>query len=233
MAMHKRTLRKVIQQINQSFPVLLITGPRQVGKTTLLEVCKESHRHYVTLDDLDVRQIAQQDPALFFQMYPTPLIIDEVQYVPQLFSYIKMIVDKEKKKGLFWLTGSQKFHLMHGITESLAGRVAILDLLGLSNAELEGRSDKVIPFMPTPNWLRNFYFYRDFDQKQIDLLIESGDTLYPVEFKKTATPSQTASKHFHVLKKLGKKIGHGALICFVQKEIPLSRDVTAIPISYL
>ncbi len=407
--MYQRTLTKTIKEINKSFPVLLLTGPRQVGKTTLFEMCATQKMQYVTLDDLDARQMAQNDPGLFIQTYKTPLIIDEVQYAPQLFSYIKIAVDREKKNGMFWLTGSQKFHLMKGVTESLAGRVAIVDLLGFSNAEIEAR-EKTKPFIPDAKWIDaarknikkrkqldaiykqiwqgsfpkvnvdkkestrqifyssyvqtylqrdvkdilkisdetafynflsavaartgnllnyndlardvgidnktakswlsvletsglvyflnsyhnnltkrlvkapkvyfletglcsyltkwtdakslqngamsgailetyifaeilksywhngvepNFYYYRDVDQKEIDLLIETADTLYPIEFKKTATPSKTASKNFSALEKFDKKIGHGAVICFVEKDVPLTRDVTAIPVGYI
>jgi uncharacterized protein len=406
--MYQRTLAKIVKEANESFPVLLVTGPRQVGKTTLLEMCAEDHRSYVTLDDLDARFLAQNDPGLFVQTYTTPLIIDEVQYAPQLFSYIKMMVDKEKRNGLFWLTGSQKFHLMKGITESLAGRVAVLDLLGFSQAELAGRADTCIPFLPGEKWMQDaqkqsgkakqlkeiyeqiwlgsfprinehrnvrdifyrsyvqtyiqrdvkdilsitddssffrflcavaartgqllnyadlardvaidnktarawlsvletsglvyllepyhnnitkrlvktpkiyfldtglcayltkwtdsatlaagamsgailetylfceilksywhngknppLYYYRDLDQKEIDLVIAFGDTLYPVEFKRTGTPSQTVSRYFKVLEKLKKKVGPGIVFCFVQKNIPLSKDVTAVPVGYL
>ena len=408
--MYPRTLAASVKRVNAAFRVLLLTGPRQVGKTTLLEMCAEEGRNYVTLDDLEARSLAQNDPGLFIQTYTPPIIIDEVQYAPQLFSYIKIAVDREKKNGMFWLTGSQKFHLMQGITESLAGRVAIIDMLGLSQAELDQRADAARPFMPTPEWVlhsreqvehaaslsgtyeriwlgsfphlneigdanrdlfyrsyvqtyiqrdvkdilkisdensfynflvavaartgqllhhaelardvgidsktakawlsvletsglvyllhpyhRNvtkrlvtkavkvyfldtglcsyltkwpdarsleagamsgailetylfteilksywhngvepsFYFYRDTSQNEIDLVIETGDTLYPVEFKKTGTPSLTASKHFHLLEKLGKSVGHGAVICFVPKDVPLSREVTAIPVGYL
>lgn len=94
----------------------------------MFEVCAASPRGYVTLDDLDQREIAQTDPALFLQMHKPPVIIDEVQYAPQLFNYIKIAVDREKEPGMFWLTGSQKFHLMKGVTESLAGRVVIMDV---------------------------------------------------------------------------------------------------------
>lgn len=407
--MYQRTLAKTIKEIDNSFPVLLLTGPRQVGKTTLLELCAGKSRNYVTLDDLDARQLARKDPGLFIQTYQPPLIIDEVQYAPELFSYIKIAVDREKRNGLYWLTGSQKFHLMKGITESLAGRVAIVDLLGFSQAELEGRADTSHPFMPTREWIArardavikplslaevyeriwrgsfprvneaagsirdlfyrsyvqtyiqrdvkdilnitdetvfynfliavaartgqllnysdlgrdvaidnktakawlsiletsglvyllqpyyrnvtkriiktpklyfldtglcayltkwpdaaslesgamsgailetyifaeilksywhngrepNFYYYRDTDQKEIDLVMETGDSFYPVEFKKTATPSNTASKNFPVLEKLGKKVGHGAVVCFVEKDVPLSSSVTAVPVGYL
>lgn len=404
--MYSRTMEKVIHQASNSFPVLLLTGPRQVGKTTLLEMCANKQMNYVTLDDLDSRTLAQTDPGLFIQTYAPPLVIDEVQYAPQLLSYIKLVVDRENKNGLFWLTGSQKFHLMRGISESLAGRVAILDLLGLSQCELNHRGPNAPAFLPTGKWLdfaknnqaktlmetygqiwlgafprvnehkksrdlfyrsyvqtyiqrdvkdilnitneisfhkflgavaartgqllnyanlardvdidnktvkswlsvleasglifllhpyhsnitkriiktpklyfldtglcayltkwtssqtleagamsgailetylfteilksywhngqeANFYYYRDLDQKEVDLLIESDDVLYPVEFKKTGTPSKTATKHFHVLKKLKKQIGQGAVICFVDKHIPLSDEVMAIPVGYL
>jgi predicted AAA+ superfamily ATPase len=408
--MYKRTLSNTIHTISESFPVLMLTGPRQVGKTTLLEMCAAGKRAYVTLDDLDARRLAQSDPALFLQTWQSPLIIDEVQYAPQLFSAIKMRVDREKRNGLFWLTGSQKFHLMRGITESLAGRVAIVDLLGLSNAEFEGRADSSRPFVPTPEWIAharqaatpatdglmeiytriwlgafprlneqgpaarnlfyrsyiqtyiqrdvqdmlrvtdqttfnrflgavaartgqllnyaslardveidnktvkswmsileasglvyllqpyhrnltkrlvktpklyfldtglaayltkwpdaaslqagsmsgalletwlfaeilksywhngleaNVFFYRDIDQREVDLVIEIGDTLYPVEFKKTASPSAGAARQFAVLEKLGKTVGPGAVLCFVERDIPLSSQVTAVPVGYL
>lgn len=410
--MYQRTLQQTIRTISESFPVLMLTGPRQVGKTTLLEMCSEGERAYVTLDDLDARSLAQRDPALFLQTWPPPLTIDEIQYAPQLFSAIKIIVDRDKRNGLFWLTGSQKFHLMRGITESLAGRVAVVDLLGLSQAELDGRSAASRPFIPTSDWIAkarqevqelphpkrlkeiyqqiwlgsyprlieqgararglfyrsyiqtyiqrdvqdvlkvsdqmafnrflgavaartgqllnyaslardvdvdnktakswlsiletsglvyllqpyhrnltkrlvktpklyfldtglaayltkwpdaasleagsmsgalletwlfseilksywhngqeaNFFFYRDTDQREVDLLIEVGDTLYPVEFKKTASPSQNAARQFTVLEKLGKTVGPGAVVCFVERDMPLSQQVTAIPAHYL
>jgi predicted AAA+ superfamily ATPase len=410
--MYQRTLQQTIRAVSESFPVLMLTGPRQVGKTTLLEMCSEGQRAYVTLDDLDARSLAQRDPALFLQTWPPPVTIDEIQYAPQLFSAIKIIVDREKRNGLFWLTGSQKFHLMRGITESLAGRVAIVDLLGLAQAELTGRAAASRPFIPTPEWLAharqsaqgsapsqvlkeiyqqiwlgsyprliaqgaqardlfyrsyiqtyiqrdvqdvlkvsdqmafnrflvavaartgqllnyaslardvevdnktakswlsiletsglvyllqpyhrnltkrlvktpklyfldtglaayltkwpdatsleagsmsgamletwmfteilksywhngqeaNLFFYRDTDQREVDLLIEAGDTLYPVEFKKTASPSQNAARQFSVLEKLGKTVGPGAVLCFVERDTPLSQQLMAIPARYL
>jgi len=148
-----RTLSATILNLSNHFPVLMVTGPRQVGKTTLLEMCSAGERAYVTLDDLEMRRLAQQDPALFLQTWPAPVTIDEVQYAPQLFSAIKMAVDRDARNGLYWLTGSQKFELMSGLTESLAGRVAIVDLLGLSQAELQGRALQSQPFVPTPDWI--------------------------------------------------------------------------------
>ena len=406
--MFNRTLATTIRCVSQNFPVLMVTGPRQVGKTTLLEMCSEGSRAYVTLDDMDMRRLAEQDPALFLQTWPAPVTIDEVQYAPQLFSAIKMAVDKDPRNGQFWLTGSQKFQLMQGLTESLAGRVAIVDLLGLSQAEQQGRAMSSQPFVPTPEWItqaravaqpqslkalyaqiwlgayprlqtqgsqsrdvfyrsyvqtyvqrdvrellkvsdplsfhrflgvvasrtgqllnytnlanevdidtktakawlsvleasglvyllqpyhRNLakrmlkspklyfldtglaayltkwsspealeagsmsgailetwavaeilksywhngkeaplYFYRDTEQKEIDLLIETDDVIYPVEIKKTATPSTQASKAFGVAEHLGKKVGLGAVLCLVPRDVPLSSSVTAVPMAYL
>lgn len=404
-----RSLAPIIKNINDTFPVLLITGPRQVGKTTLLKLCADQKRNYVTLDDHHERKLAQTDPTLFLQTHKTPLIIDEVQYAPELFSSIKMAVDTSKQMGQFWLTGSQKFHLMKGVTESLAGRVAILDMLGLSQAEIDSRANSTLPFLPTQEWISNakthtktttdlmaifekiwrgsfprlsentdiswdvfynsyvqtyvqrdvrdilnitnelsfmsflkaaaartgqilnlsniardveidhktakawlsvleasgliyllypyrnnvtkrlikapklyfldtglcsfltqwnspasleagamsgailetyvlseiiksywnqgkreqLYYYRDTDQKEIDLVIEDGGQFYPVEIKKTASPSLSATKSFSELDKLNIKVGQGAVICFRPTDIPLSREVTAIPIGYL
>ena len=405
----KRTLEKTITNISKGFPVLLLTGPRQVGKTTLLRSLYYSKRTYITLDDVNQRYLAQQEPELFLQKHPPPLLIDEVQYAPQLFSYIKIYVDEHKKPGMFWLTGSQKFHLMDNVSESLAGRVAIINMLGFSQGERDNRALQIKPFIPTPQWiiqarknivrtknlmtiykeiwqgsypgyivgkniphdifyssylqtyiqrdvrdilniknnnaflrfirtiaartgrLLNYadisrdadidhktakswlsglealgliyllhpyhnnvskrllktpkiyfldtglcsyitqwsspqsleagamsgamlesyvvaeilksywhngkmpymYYYRDTDQKEIDLIIEADDTLYPVEIKKTATFTKFSAKRFSVLAKLGKKIGHGAVLCLKSKDIPLNHEIDAVPICYL
>ncbi|MBW8073246.1 MAG: DUF4143 domain-containing protein [Ferrovum sp.] len=406
--MRSRTLKAPLLLASHTFPVVLLTGPRQVGKTTLLKSIAGAERNYVTLDDRDARTLAESDPALFLQRYPPPLLIDEVQYAPNLFHHIKVIVDQRQTNGLFWLTGSQKFHLMHSVTESLAGRVAILELNGFSQAEIQGRGDHAPPFLPTTEWLRqarrqaheidlktlyhgiwrgsyprvvsepelstdlfynsyiqtyiqrdiremikitnesafyrfiqviaartsqllnhadiardvgidqkttkawlsaleasglvyllqpyhnnlthrliktpkiyfmdtglcayltrwsssqaleagafsgailetwvisellksywyngktpNFYFYRDKDQKEIDLLIEQDNTLYPLEIKKSATPSQNSTHHFGVLAKLNQPVGHGAVLCLRQQDIPLSAEIDAIPVGYL
>ena len=138
----KRAVEETLMQVSKMFPVLLVTGPRQVGKTTLLQRLAETQeelgikRNYVTLDDPDVRYLAKHDPALFLQRYTPPVLIDEIQYATELLPYIKMSVDRSKRKGDFWLTGSQIFRLMENVSESLAGRVGIINLLGLSDAEI-------------------------------------------------------------------------------------------------
>lgn len=402
-----RTLAKTIRQANGTFPILLVTGPRQVGKTTLLEHCATKSRAYVSLDDLSARQLAQEDPALFLQRYPPPVLIDEIQYAPALFPFIKIAVDGFKKCGQFWLTGSQPFHLMRNVSESLAGRVAILRLLGLSLAELKGKASPARPFLPTPETLRkhkaqrglslsevyktiwtgsypgvalhpktnreifyssylqtyierdvrdlarvgdersfvkfvraaaartgqllnmadlardvdidpktakswlsiletsgliyllepyhtnvtkrlikspklyfldaglcchltrwtspealeagamsgalletflfseilksywfngkegSFYYYRDKDGAEVDLLIEENGVFYPMEFKKTSHPGKEAIRNFGALENLNIPLGHGGVVCLADRWLPLTSKVDIIPISYL
>lgn len=139
----KRSLEKVVLQVSKEYPVVLISGPRQVGKTTMLKKLMEgTDRNYVSLDDLQERALAKNDPEMFLQLHKPPILIDEVQYAPELFSMIKLIVDKEHRKGDFWLTGSQIFDLMKGVQESLAGRVAVLSLSSLSQTEIYGGEDR-------------------------------------------------------------------------------------------
>lgn len=146
----ERTLEDKIKKINSQFKVLLITGARQVGKSTLLKHC-DSKRNYISLDDYRAREMAVNEPELFLQRYETPLIIDEIQYAPNILSYIKIAVDNSDKKGQYWLTGSQQFHLMKNVTESLAGRVAIIDLKGFSLKEI--KNEMQIPFLPTTDFI--------------------------------------------------------------------------------
>lgn len=141
-----RNLEEVVMQVTNEYPVVLVTGPRQVGKTTMLQKLMEgTDRGYVSLDDLNERNLAKTDPELFLQLHKPPILIDEVQYAPELFTYIKMHVDKRHNPGDFWLTGSQIFKLMRGVQESLAGRVAVLSLTSLSQAEVCG--GKMSPFV--------------------------------------------------------------------------------------
>lgn len=405
----ERNITSLLRNISETFPVLLLTGPRQVGKTTLLQHLKGQERSYVTLDDLYERILAKKDTALFLQRHKPPVIIDEIQYAPELFSSIKMIVDRLSENGLFWLSGCQKFELMKGISETLAGRVGICELLGLSQSEIEQRAYDTLPFLPTKKFIEklceakhvfkdlrqvyseiwrgsfpkmlankkisrdvfyfsyiqtyierdvrsltkvtdlttfqrflkvaaartgqlinyadmardadvdqktvkswisiletsgliyllqpyhsnitsrlvktpklyfldtglcsyltgwstseslesgsmsgailetflvsevlksyynsgvhpNLFFYRDKDQKEIDLIIEYDQCLHPVEFKKTAIPTIDAAKNFHILNRLNVKVGPGVVFCFRETPIPLSESVTALPISYL
>ena len=401
-----RTLEAFFTRATTQFPVMLITGARQVGKTTFLQHLREAERTYVSLDDPLTLRLAKEDPALFLQRFPAPLLIDEIQYAPELLPYLKMAVDRERRPGLYWLTGSQQFHLMRGVSESLAGRVGIVQLLGLSRQEILGLGQGSTPFLPAsatlparlpvgggelslrelyrliwrgsfpalamnaqadrglfyssyvqtylqrdirdlarvgdemaflrflraaaarsgqllnlaelardadvaPNtakswlsilqasvivyllppyhtnltkrlvktpklyfldtglcawltewsspetleagaasgpiletwimaellksWWHNgrqapFYFYRDKDQKEIDLLIIQDGTVYPLEFKKSASPGPGAIRHFQVLAKLNLPIGPGGVICLAERSLPLTALTISIPV---
>ena len=402
----ERTLQNFFEKASSQFPVMLVTGARQVGKATFLQHLAAENRTHVTLDDPLLLSLAKDDPALFMQRFAAPVLIDEIQYAPELLPHIKMGVDRDRKPGQFWLTGSQQFHLMSGVSESLAGRVGIVQLLGLSRLECLGRGREVAPFLPVPNqiqlrrdqneklslkqlykiiwrgsfpaialsdemdrdlffssyvqtylqrdvrdlarvgddmaflrflraaaartgqllnmaelardadvapntaknwlsilqasgiiyllepyhtnvtkrlvktaklyfldtglcswltewsspetleagamsgailetwimsellksWWHNgrrapFYYYRDKDKKEIDLLIIADGTVYPLEIKKTASPDKTAIRHFQVLEKLNMPIGPGGVICLVQQLLPLTATNYVIPVT--
>lgn len=136
-----RHIENRIMELSKSWPAILLTGPRQAGKTTMLQKLAGQEnigRKYVSLDDLTLRDLAKNDPKMFLQIYSPPILIDEIQYAPELFAYIKIHIDKFHNPGDFWLTGSQIFRLMQGIQESLAGRVALLHLSPLSQREIIG-----------------------------------------------------------------------------------------------
>ena len=135
----KRNMEDAFLQAAAEYPAILLTGPRQTGKTTMLTRLMETenrNRSYVSLDDYDAITLALGDPELFFQTYKPPLLIDEVQYAPGLFTRIKRLVDMGASPGDFWMTGSQLFRLMKGVQESLAGRVALFHLSPLSQQEI-------------------------------------------------------------------------------------------------
>jgi len=132
-------MEEVFLDLSREYPAILITGPRQAGKTTMLQKLAAAEgrgREYVSLDDFSERSLAKTDPAMFFQLHKPPLFIDEIQYAPELFSYIKIHIDRYHNPGDFWMSGSQLFKLMRGVQESLAGRVALLHLPPLSQQEI-------------------------------------------------------------------------------------------------
>ncbi|MCD4652591.1 ATP-binding protein [bacterium] len=148
-----RTIESFFLKASSQFPVMLVTGARQVGKTTLLQKLTDFNRTYVTLDDPIIRNLAVQDPALFMQRFTPPLLIDEIQYAPELLPYIKMKVDNDRCSGQYWLTGSQQFHVMKNVSETLAGRVGIIQLYGFSKWESQNKGKKSKPFLTTPDFI--------------------------------------------------------------------------------
>ena len=131
-----RDIAPTISRLSQSYSAIMLTGPRQVGKTTVLTQLKEADRTYVTLDDWTERNLARTDPRMFLELHRAPVMIDEAQYAPELFSYIKMQIDQNAEPGAFWLTGSQAFSMMRLAQESLAGRAALLHMPALSQHEI-------------------------------------------------------------------------------------------------
>ena len=135
-----RELERKFLKLNSFFKAVLVTGARQVGKTTMLKhLASGTNRTYVTLDNLMARELAKSDPVLFFQTYKPPILIDEVQKAPELFEQIKIICDESDETGLVWLTGSQQYGMMQKVRETLAGRIGILELYGMSQREKNGR----------------------------------------------------------------------------------------------
>ena len=159
-----RHMEDRILELSKSYSAILLTGPRQAGKTTMLRSLAEKEnigREYISLDDLTARDMAKNDPALFLQLHKPPVLIDEVQYAPELFTYVKIHIDEHHNPGDFWMTGSQIFRLMRGVQESLAGRVALLHMSPVSQREIIGS-----PCVP---------FTTDFDR-----LIAEKDKIAPV-----------------------------------------------------
>ena len=398
----RRHLEDVVLRANGMFPVVMVTGPRQVGKTTLLERLAKEGRTIVSLDSRMNREMAVNEPELFLQRFPPPVLIDEFQYAKELLPYIKISVDKNRRNGDYWLTGSQMFHMMKQASESLAGRVAIIPMQGLSNSEIASVTGGVFTGDPS-EWLervktrkpqnlkevygrifagslprvhsepydrellfssyvdtylqrdirdlaqvgddmafmrfmtacaartggllnyadlakdvgispptakhwvsilqtsgvivliepyfnnmlkrivkspkmyymdtglcayltrwdspetlevsamtgqffetyaiseiiKSYYnagkrppvfYYRDTDQKEIDLIIEANNVLYPFEIKKSAAPDRTATRHFDALRKTNKEIGAGGVICMADSVYPINEKNHYVPV---
>ena len=177
----KRNIENTIKKVSSEFPVIVLTGARQVGKSTMLQIIKEDNMNYVTLDDLDARNLALNDPKYFLEQYSYPLLIDEIQYAPNLLSFIKIIVDEERLKNLknnetnkplFWLTGSQQFKVMKDVSETLAGRIGVLNLYSLSLSEIFNYDSFV--FNPSIENLKNKTIKSKVDTKKIFEIIYNG-----------------------------------------------------------
>ena len=145
-----RHAESTVEQLSKMFGAVLVAGPRQVGKTTMLKkITKDIH--YTTMDDMLMMASAQEESGTFFKDNPPPVFVDEIQKAPELFPQIKMILDRDHKKGQFFLCGSQQFKMMKNVSESLAGRIGLMTLLGFSLRETHGVDFK-LPFIPTDDY---------------------------------------------------------------------------------
>lgn len=149
------------------------------------------------------------------QRFPAPVLIDEILYAPEPLPHIKMATDAERRPGMFWLTGSQQFHLMKGVSESLAGRIGTVRLSGLSQKEKSGHGLNVAPFMPS---------------SQVPY---AEPPFLPLEIKKTASPDKNDIRHFATLERLGLPVGQGAVICLCRESLPLTETVCTVPVEWL
>lgn len=148
-----RHASKTIERLSNSYPAILVTGARQTGKTTILKnYTDEKNISYLTFDDPIEENSAKSDPNTFIALHPNPIMLDEIQYVPELFRYIKIEIDKNRKNGMFYLTGSQQFSLVESSSETLAGRIGIVQLYPLSAREKRG-DDFSESFIPTKDFI--------------------------------------------------------------------------------
>ncbi len=179
----KRHIEHAIERIKKSFSCVVITGPRQIGKTTMLQNTI-TDTEYVTCDDYSVLETAQNSPSMFLEIYQPPLIIDELQYAPNVLHGIKKYVDENKRKGQIFITGSQSFHLMANVTESLAGRAGVLQMLGLSAREIQDINYHE-PFLPTTeHWQKMKTLTKPLDYWQVWQQIHQGSFPEVVEQQK-------------------------------------------------
>ena len=147
-----RSIEQIVQSYVENYKAILVTGARQVGKSTLLKKLFSNYK-YVTLDDPFLEQQARDHGDMFLTLNPPPVVIDEIQHAPELFRYIKMRCDASDERGLFYLSGSQQFSLMKGVSETLSGRIAIIELNGLSLREIQHDSF-THPFLPTLEYVQ-------------------------------------------------------------------------------
>lgn len=163
-----RSLEPILLKALQQFPAALITGPRQAGKSTLLKHCLK-HFHYVTFDDPAERNLALQDPELFLSTHHAPLILDEIQYVPSLLPYLKMRIDARRSQyGQYVLTGSQAFELMEGISETLAGRIAVFQLYPFNWEEIPGYKKKAYEELKLSEQIVKGFYPEFFSNPSVD-----------------------------------------------------------------
>ena len=148
----KRHAESTVKKLSEMFGAVLVAGPRQVGKTTMLKELT-ADMNYVSLDDMLVRTAAREESGTFFKDNPPPVFVDEIQKAPELFEQIKIIIDRDRKKGQFYMCGSQQFQMMKGVSESLAGRIGLVTLLGFSLRERCGIMDNT-PFLPTDDYFK-------------------------------------------------------------------------------
>lgn len=151
MRLKRRAIERTILKAIKTFPAIVLTGPRQSGKTTLFKMLFSDTHNFISLENTDVRVRAKEDPRAFMMECRPPVIIDEIQYVPELLSYIKTEIDNSRKPGNWLLTGSQNFMLMHNVAQSLAGRAAVISLLPFSFAELNNKADSALNIL---SWLK-------------------------------------------------------------------------------
>ena len=178
----------------------------------LQKMMEGTNRNYVSLDDLSERSLAKTDPQIFFELHKPPILIDEVQYAPELFTYIKIYADTHHETGDFWLTGSQIFKQMNG---------AILENYVVSEIAKTYLNSGIEPTM---------YYYRDKDSKEIDVVLEQNGELNPIEIKKTSNPSSELTKVFSLLDKASVPRGKGAIVCMKLSVGAIDRGNYIIPV---
>lgn len=144
-----RTLEKEILRASERFKTVMVSGMRQVGKSTMLQHLCADGRTHVTLEDFEAEELARNARNLFFKQFPAPVLIDEIPRVPELFLEVKVLVDSSDKREQVWLTGAQRFSMMKNVSESLAGRLACFELLPLSLYEQQNKAFEAKPYIPT------------------------------------------------------------------------------------